>query len=56
MGAILFLLHNMVKPPINIDTINSFMNMKKRGKDDTHVSIETTPIINDININHFLNN
>lgn len=49
MGAILFLLYNMSKPPINIEYINSFMNMKSRGEDDTQLLIENTPIINSIN-------
>lgn len=49
MGAILFLLHNMTKPPINIEYINSFMNMKSRGEDDTQLLIENTPTINNLN-------
>ena len=49
MGAILFLLYNMSKPPINIEYINSFMNMKSRGEDDTQFLIENTPVINNIN-------
>ena len=49
MGAILFLLYNMSKPPINIEYINSFMNMKSRGEDDTQLLIENTPVINNIN-------
>ena len=49
MGAISFLLYNMSKPPINIDYINSFMKMKRRGEDDTQLLVENTPIINTIN-------
>jgi asparagine synthase (glutamine-hydrolysing) len=49
MGAILFSLYNMSKPPINIEYIKSFMKMKNRGEDDTQLFIENTPSINNVN-------
>lgn len=49
MGAILFLLYNMSKPPINMEYIKSFMKMKNRGEDDTQLLIENTPTINNVN-------
>ena len=50
MGAISFLFYNMTNPPINIDFSKCFVKMKKRGGDNTRVIIESSPIINNSNI------
>lgn len=39
----------MSNPPIDIEFTKSFMNMKRRGPDDTQVTTESTPIINQSN-------
>ena len=51
MGAIFFVVHNMLNPPINIKTSQNFLNMKNRGPDDTSYFTETT-----LDINNYLYN
>ncbi len=49
MGGIFFMFYEGSAPPVNIEFTKSFMNMKNRGPDDTHYSIQSTPLISRMN-------
>lgn len=51
MGALFFILHNLEESPLNKNTLNAFMKMQNRGRDDTSIITETTPSINHMNNN-----
>lgn len=49
MGAISLILYSTKTPPVNIDFVNSFLNMKNRGPDDTSYLAVNTVTINRMN-------